>query len=123
MVVIEKPLHVRDTNLYTGYMSENIYFSLCLYNQCTTKGLVGFLMNGAKLAGWLTMICTLTHVTLSWPLKGFPGSTSGKEPTCQCRRCKRHGLDTWISKIPWRRAWQPRFLYSCLENPVDRGGW
>lgn len=31
----------------------------CLYNQCTTKGLVGFLMNGAKLAGELTMICTL----------------------------------------------------------------
>ena len=24
---------------------------------------------------------------------GFLGSTCGKEPTCQCKRCKRHGLD------------------------------
>ena len=22
-------------------------------------------------------------------ISGFPGGTSGKEPTCQCRRCKR----------------------------------
>ena len=24
---------------------------------------------------------------------GFPGSAGGKEPTCQCRRCKRHRFD------------------------------
>ena len=23
----------------------------------------------------------------------FPGGVSGKEPACQCRRCKRHGFD------------------------------
>ena len=34
----------------------------------------------------------------------FPGDASGKEPTCQCRRCKRHGFDPWVRKIPWRRA-------------------
>ena len=33
----------------------------------------------------------------------FPGGTSGKEPTCQCRRCKRPGS----GRFPWRRAWQP----------------
>jgi len=38
---------------------------------------------------------------------GFPGSTSGKEPTCQCRRCKRCEFDPWLRKIPWRRVWQP----------------
>ena len=32
---------------------------------------------------------------------------SGKEPACQCRRWKRFGLDPWVRKIPWRRAWQP----------------
>ena len=37
---------------------------------------------------------------------GFPGGTGGKEPTCQCRRLKRHRFDPWIEKIPWRRAWQ-----------------
>ena len=30
---------------------------------------------------------------------GFLGSTSGKEPSCQCRRCKRCGFDPWSWKI------------------------
>ena len=37
----------------------------------------------------------------------FPGSTSGKEPYCQCRRLDRHGFNTWVRKIPRRRKWQP----------------
>ena len=43
---------------------------------------------------------------------GFPGGTSGKEPTCQCRRHKRYEFDPWVGKIPWRRVWQltPVFL-------------
>jgi len=39
--------------------------------------------------------------------QGFPGGASGKEPACQCRRHKRCGLDPWVRKITWRRAWQP----------------
>ena len=35
------------------------------------------------------------------------GGASGKEPACQLRRCKRHGFDPWIRKIPCRREWQP----------------
>ena len=31
---------------------------------------------------------------------GFPGGTSGKEPTCQCRRHKRCGFDPWVWKNP-----------------------
>ena len=30
----------------------------------------------------------------------FPGGTSGKEPTCRCRRYKRLGFDPWVGKIP-----------------------
>ena len=43
---------------------------------------------------------------------GFPLGASGKEPTCQCRRHKRHRFNPWVRKIPWRRAWQltPVFL-------------
>jgi len=35
-----------------------------------------------------------------------------KNPACQCRRYKRHELDPWVWKIPWRREWQstPVFL-------------
>ena len=40
-----------------------------------------------------------------YTIQGFPGGSSGKEPTCQCRRYKRHGLDPWVRRIPWRRAW------------------
>ena len=34
----------------------------------------------------------------------------------QCRRHKRCRFDPWVRKIPWRR------IYSCLKNPLDRGG-
>ena len=40
--------------------------------------------------------------------KGFPGSASGKEPTCQCRR---HGFHPWVGKISWRRKWLPTPLF------------
>ena len=30
----------------------------------------------------------------------FPGGTSGKESTCQCRRLRRCGFDPWVRKIP-----------------------
>ena len=32
---------------------------------------------------------------------------SGKEPACQRRRPKSHGFNPWVTKIPWRRKWQP----------------
>ena len=38
---------------------------------------------------------------------GFPGGSSGKEPACQCRRCKTLRFGPWVGKIPWWRAWQP----------------
>ena len=47
----------------------------------------------------------------------FPGGTSAKESTCQCRRQKRHKCDPWVRKIPWRRAWQPTPVYLPGESP------
>jgi len=47
---------------------------------------------------------------------GFPDGASGKEPTCQCRRHKRYGLDRWVRKIPLRRAWQPTPVFSPGES-------
>ena len=41
--------------------------------------------------------------------------TSCKESTCQCRRHKRHRLQPWVGKIPWRRAWQPTPVFLPLE--------
>ena len=39
-----------------------------------------------------------------WPFLVFPGSTSGKEPVCQCRRCRRREFNPWVGMIPWRRV-------------------
>ena len=49
----------------------------------------------------------------------FPGGTSGKEPTCQCRRHKRCGFSPWVGKIPWKKAQQPTsvFLSGELHGP------
>ena len=38
---------------------------------------------------------------------GFPSGACGKESTCQCRRCKRCGFDSWVGKVSWRRKWLP----------------
>ena len=53
-------------------------------------------------------------------LKGFPGGASGREPTCQCKRCKRPQFDPWVRKIPWRRAWQPTPVLSPGESHGQR---
>ena len=48
-----------------------------------------------------------TEVAAHTYLEHFPGGTSGKESTCQCRRRRRlsrHGFSSWVGKIPWRRA-------------------
>ena len=29
----------------------------------------------------------------------------------QCRKHKIHGLDLWVGKIPWRKAWQPTLVF------------
>ena len=46
-------------------------------------------------------------------LKGFPGGISA----CQCRRHKRHRFNLWVSKIPWKRAWQPSLVFLPGESP------
>ena len=52
--------------------------------------------------------------------RGFPGGASGKEPTCQCRRQKRHRFNPWVWKVPWRRAWQPTPVFLPGEFQKQR---
>ena len=65
---------------------------------------------------------------LSMHTRGFPAGTVGKESTCQCRRQKRQGFDSWVGKIPWRRKWQstPVFLpgkFSGQRNLMGYSPW
>ena len=71
-------------------------------------------------------VCVYIHQGRSWKKpsgimvgKGLPRWLSGKEYACQYRRCQ---FDPWVGKIP-RRTNGNAFQYSCLENPMDRGGW
>ena len=54
---------------------------------------------------------------------GFPGGSDGKEPTCQCRRWKRCGVNPWVRKIPWRRTCQPTPVFLPGKSHMDRGAW
>ena len=47
---------------------------------------------------------------------GLARYLSGKESSCQCRRC---GFDPWVRKIPWERNGS-LVQYSCLGNLMDR---
>ena len=51
---------------------------------------------------------------------GLPWWLSGKESTCQCRRCKRLGFDPWVRKISWRRKWQPTPVFLPGESHGQR---
>ena len=54
-------------------------------------------------------------------MKQYNGAR-GKEYTCQCKKCKRHGFDSWARKILWSRKWQPALVF-LLRNPMDRAAW
>ena len=59
---------------------------------------------------------------LSIYLFGFrwlPKWLSGKEFTCQCRRCRKCGFDPCVGKIPWKRTWQPTPV--CLPGKSLEG--
>ena len=53
--------------------------------------------------------------------EGLPVGTSGKEPSCQCRRHKRCKVDPWVKKIPRGRAWQATPVFSPGESYGQRG--
>ena len=55
----------------------------------------------------------IRHMYALW--LGFPDGRNGKGLTCQYRKQKRHGFNSWVWKIPWGRALQPIPVF-CLEN-------
>ena len=46
--------------------------------------------------------------------EGLPGWLSGKESSCQCRRCE---FNPWVRKIFWRRKWQPTPVFLPKKIP------
>ena len=68
---------------------------------------------------WYTFKIEVYHIYV-----GFPGGANSIEhpppPPCQCRRCKRSGLNSWVGKIPWRRTWQPTWVFLLGESHGQR---
>ena len=72
-----------------------------------------------KSSSVLKIIMFVSECVYVW---AFPDGTSGKEPTCQCRRHKRCRFIPWVRKIP-RGVHENPLQYSFLENPMGRGAW
>ena len=70
-----------------------------------------------------SIVLTVWKLQTSQSLMSHPGGVSGIEPTCQCRRPKKHRFNPWIfpmRKIPWRRAWQPTAVFLLAESHGQR---
>ena len=52
----------------------------------------------------------------------FPGGPGGKEPACQCQRCKRQEFDPWVRKIPLEEEMATHSSI-LVKNPMDRRAW
>ena len=52
-------------------------------------------------------------------VKGFPGGLDGKASACNMGEL---GLIPGAGRSPGEENGNP-LQYSCLENPMDRGGW
>ena len=63
-----------------------------------------------------SLLSALTLV-VSLCFSGLPSGLSGKESTCQCRRCR---FDPWVGTVPWRRAWQPSLVFLPGESLGER---
>ena len=51
---------------------------------------------------------------------GFPCDSTGEEPACPCRRCKRQGLIAGWGRSPGVGS-SNLLQYSCLKICMDRG--
>jgi len=49
--------------------------------------------------------------TWTW---GFSGGACGKEPTCHCRRLKRHEFNPW--EDPLKEEWKPSPVFLLGES-------
>ena len=76
-------------------------------------GLVGVHNHIGFFTGEWKVLCCKDLCGSKKNLWGFPGGTSDKEPSWQCRRL---AFDPWVGNIPWRRKWQPTPVFLPGES-------
>ena len=70
-----------------------------------------------SLSHWLLSCSPTSGICLvksTW-LQGFPGGAVVKNLPG-----RRHGFNPWVSKIPWRRKWQPIPIFSPVKSYGQR---
>ena len=63
-----------------------------------------------------TILVEIPYRLLLEESMGFSGGSDGKESAYD----RRPGLDPWVAKIPWRRAWQPIPVFLPGESHGQR---
>ena len=101
-------LHNSRSNIYIGYNFSQNYLCSCVY-----KHMQAYVHRHTHYP------VVYMKYTIMWIDKGFPGGARGKESTCQCKRCERHGFDPWIRKIPWSRKRQPTVGFSSSVQSLS----
>ena len=61
----------------------------------------------------------IAKFTETW---GFSGGAGGKEPACQCRRCKRGRLKLWGQEDALEMATHPSFLPGASHGQRNLAG-
>ena len=90
-----------------------------------SSGLPLLRRDSSNFLAWQVKALQYLTPTHSWDFllrlpQGFPGGVSGKEFTCQCRRCE---FSPWAEKLPWRRKWEPpsEFLHGKSHGQEPSG--
>ena len=123
-----KEHHKKNCDWYTGVWRGTL--SSCPGLQCPsdlqvlhgTRALCGLADVWVQLGYVEFGLCVSKHDLSKGTL--LSGGASGKEPACQCKRCKRLRFDLWVRKVPWRGAWQPApvFLPGRIPWTEEPGG-
>ena len=79
-----------------------------------------YFSSALQLSVYRSCTCFIKHFPKY--LMGFPGGATGKEPACQCRRCKRHEFNPESESSPREGNGNP-LQYSCLQDSMDGGAW
>ena len=87
--------NISPSNKYSGLISFRMDWLDLLAVQGTLKNLLQH--HNLKSSTFQHSACFMVQLSQLW---GFPGSTSGKQPACQCRKCKGCKFNPWVGKIP-----------------------
>ena len=79
------------------------------------RGLILLVLNKGLINHWLHVVWSDVCFE-NWPSVLWRMNSVGAWIMHQNRRCKRHGFDPWVRKIPWSRKWQPTPVFLPGES-------